>query len=101
MVGNLLDNAWKFTSKKKDARIEFGKIQDNGGKIFFIRDNGIGFNMTYSEQLFETFQRHHTEFEGTGIGLATVQRIIYRHGGRIWTEGKEDEGAIFYFTLGK
>jgi PAS domain S-box-containing protein len=98
---NLLGNAWKFTSKSKKTRIEFGTTK-NGNKItYFINDNGAGFDMTYADKLFGAFQRLHetTEFPGTGIGLATVLRIIHRHGGNIWAEGAVNKGATFYFTL--
>lgn len=99
---NLLNNAWKFTSKKEKAQIEFGRMEKDGKKIYYIKDNGAGFDMNYSVKLFQPFQRLHTaeEFPGTGIGLATVYRIIKKHGGEIWAEGKVDEGATFYFTLG-
>jgi signal transduction histidine kinase len=98
---NLLGNAWKFTGKKQAARIEFGRAAQDGVPHFFVRDDGAGFDMTYAARLFVPFQRLHSpsEFEGTGIGLATVQRIIRRHGGRIWAEGRVDQGATFSFTL--
>jgi light-regulated signal transduction histidine kinase (bacteriophytochrome) len=102
LMENLLWNSWKFTRHKSQALIEFGTVPENGrSPTYFIRDNGAGFDMEFSEQLFLPFQRLHleTEFEGTGIGLATVQRIVYRHHGRIWAEGYVDEGATFYFTL--
>jgi PAS domain S-box-containing protein len=98
---NLLNNAWKFTRKQAQARIEFGSLTHDGQQVYFIRDNGVGFDMTYANKLFGAFQRlHHVnEFEGTGIGLATVERIIHRHGGKIWAEAALNEGAAFYFTL--
>jgi signal transduction histidine kinase len=100
---NLLENAWKFTGKQPDARIEFGVTQASGEPTYFVRDNGAGFDMTYSDRLFGPFQRLHPqgEFSGSGIGLATVQRIIHRHGGQVWAEGLVGQGATFQFTLGR
>ncbi|OUL19269.1 GAF domain-containing protein [Nostoc sp. 106C] len=102
MLTNLLENAWKFTSKHTQAKIEFGTMpQENGIPIYFIRDDGAGFDMAYANKLFGPFQRLHRidEFPGTGIGLAIVQRIVHRHGGRVWAEGVVEQGATFYFTL--
>ncbi|MHA2353362.1 MAG: sensor histidine kinase, partial [Candidatus Thorarchaeota archaeon] len=101
VLQNLLDNAWKFTSKTSDARIEFGSMEREGEILFYVKDNGAGFNMEYSDKLFIPFQRLHQtdDFEGSGIGLATVQRIINRHGGRVWAESEVDEGSTFYFTI--
>jgi len=101
VLENLLGNAWKFTSRVQSARIEFGVTEDESGRLFFVRDNGAGFDMRYADRLFAPFQRLHRadEFEGNGVGLATVLRIIQRHGGKIWAEGKVNQGAIFYFTL--
>ena len=100
-LGNLLSNAWKFTGRKPETRIEFGATEKNGERIFFVRDNGEGFEMEWRHRLFGVFERLHSakDFPGTGIGLAIVQRVIQRHGGRIWAEGKRNEGATFYFTL--
>ena len=101
LVENLLGNAWKFTSKVPAARVEFGITESESGPAFFVRDNGAGFDMAFASKLFGAFQRLHSaaEFAGTGIGLATVQRIVHRHGGRIWAEGSVNGGATFYFTL--
>ena len=98
---NLLGNAWKFTSKQPQTRIEFGQQSKVRERTFYVRDNGAGFDMAYVNKLFGVFQRLHaaSEYPGTGIGLATVQRIIKIHGGRIWAEGEEGQGATFYFTL--
>ncbi len=102
VLENLLNNAWKFTSKHLQAKIEFGAIaQTNGTLAYFVRDDGTGFDMAYGDKLFTPFQRLHAshEFPGNGVGLATVQRIVYRSGGRVWAEGALEEGATFYFTL--
>ena len=103
VVANLLDNAWKYTAKKQYARIEFTATinQDNNEAIYCVRDNGAGFDMAFADKLFRAFQRLHKEeeFPGVGVGLATVQRIINRHGGKIWAESEVDKGAAFYFTL--
>jgi PAS domain S-box-containing protein len=101
VLQNLLGNAWKYSSKTSEPRIEIGAMEHNGKQAYFVRDNGVGFDMTYADKLFKPFQRLHkaTEFAGTGIGLATVQRIIRRHGGEVWAESKVGEGATFYFIL--
>ena len=101
MLDNLLGNAWKFTSKNDKVLIKFDRLEETP-EVFFIRDNGAGFNMDHAKKLFGAFQRLHrmTDFPGTGIGLATVQRILNRHGGKIWVKAKEGEGATFYFSLG-
>jgi signal transduction histidine kinase/ligand-binding sensor domain-containing protein len=101
VLENLLGNAWKFTGKQAVAQIEFGHMTSESGIIYFVRDNGVGFNMAYVDKLFGAFQRLHTtaEFPGTGIGLATVQRIVHRHHGRVWAESRPNVGATFYFTL--
>ena len=103
VLQNLMGNAWKFTSRREGARIEVGNQPGEAGEtVYFVRDNGAGFDMAYAEKLFGTFQRLHSpaDFAGTGIGLATVKRVIERHGGRIWAQGRVNEGAVFYFTLG-
>ncbi len=101
-LDNLLTNSWKYTSKHSSARIEFGTFESEGGVVYFVRDDGAGFDMTRSEKLFGAFQRLHgeAEFPGSGIGLATVQRIVRRHGGRVWAEAAVERGATIYFTLG-
>ncbi len=102
VLENLLNNAWKFTCKQTQSRIEFGMtMQASGIPIYFVRDDGVGFDMAYADKLFGPFQRLHAmnDFPGNGIGLATVQRIVHRHGGRVWAEGALEQGATFYFTL--
>ena len=101
VLENLLGNAWKFTGKTEQARIEFGRGVKDGMEAFYVRDNGAGFDMTYADKLFTPFARLHgaNEFPGSGIGLAVVQRIINRHGGRLWAEGEPNHGATFWFAL--
>jgi light-regulated signal transduction histidine kinase (bacteriophytochrome) len=101
MLQNLLGNAWKYSAKNAETAIEFGRMQRDGAPVYFVRDNGVGFDMAYVEKLFKPFQRLHAmgDFPGTGIGLALVQRILHRHGGRAWAEGEVGKGAVFYFTL--
>ena len=99
---NLFSNAVKFTGNRQKAVIEFGSFEQQGEKGFYIRDNGAGFDMAYAGNLFGAFQRLHkvSDFPGSGIGLATVKRVVGRHGGRVWGEGRVDGGATFFFTLG-
>jgi two-component system, sensor histidine kinase and response regulator len=101
VLENLLGNAFKYTGKKERALIEFGFTEGDAGRVYFVRDNGAGFDMAQADKLFSAFQRLHSEreFNGFGIGLATVHRIIQRHGGKTWAEGAEEQGASFYFTL--
>jgi light-regulated signal transduction histidine kinase (bacteriophytochrome) len=99
---NLLDNAWKYTAHANPACVAVGHQRTEAGTVYFVRDNGVGFDMQYADKLFAPFQRLHAEsqFPGTGIGLVTVQRIVARHGGRIWVEAQPHAGATFHFTLG-
>src|SRR5262249_3608825 len=101
VLDNLLGNAWKFTANRTPARIAFGQEQGGAADACFVRANGVGFDMAYAGKLFGAFQRLHDarDFAGTGVGLATVQRIIHKHGGRIWAESQPDKGATFRFTL--
>ncbi|HEY4309700.1 MAG TPA: ATP-binding protein [Pirellulales bacterium] len=103
VVENLLANAWKFTRHRTDGLIEFSGLPDGDDRVFYIRDNGVGFDMAYANKLFQPFERLHleSEFEGLGVGLTTVQRIVRRHGGHVWAEGAVDQGATFFFALQK
>ena len=102
-LANLLGNAWKYSAKSAAPEIVFGKTVQGGEAVYYVRDNGAGFDMQYASKLFEPFQRMHrdTEFQGIGLGLASVKRIVERHGGRIWAEAEAGKGATFYFTLGR
>jgi two-component system, sensor histidine kinase and response regulator len=102
VMANLLENAMKFSEKREKPLVEFSSFVQNGETVFYVRDNGVGFDMAYAHKIFMPFERLHRadEFPGTGIGLATVQRVISRHNGRIWAEAEEGKGATFYFTLG-
>jgi light-regulated signal transduction histidine kinase (bacteriophytochrome) len=103
LMDNLIGNAWKFTAGRRDARIEFGVMRESGETVYFVRDNGAGFDMRHADKLFEPFQRVHSaaEYPGTGIGLATVKRIVERHGGRVWVDAAPGAGATFLFTIGE
>jgi len=98
---NLLENAWKFTARRHPAKVEFGATEKNGTPVYFVGDNGAGFDAAGSQKLFQPFQRFHpaSEYAGNGVGLATVARIVKRHGGRLWAEGAVGRGATFYFSL--
>jgi two-component system, sensor histidine kinase and response regulator len=100
---NLVSNAFKYSGKRADARVEIGGREENGENVYWVRDNGVGFDMRYVDKLFGVFQRLHRaeEFDGTGVGLAIVQRLVTGHGGRVWAEAKPGEGACFHFSLPK
>jgi light-regulated signal transduction histidine kinase (bacteriophytochrome) len=103
VMTNLLSNAIKYSSKKETTDVEIGSYPEQDHIVYYVRDQGSGFDMAYYSKLFGVFQRlhHQKDFEGTGVGLALVQRVIFKHGGKVWAEGKENEGATFYFSLPK